>query len=165
MLEFINAIKAYPNISFIITKSNADKGGDVINSILDREEKKISNIYVFASLGAKRYLSLMKYAEFVIGNSSSGIVETPAMHIPTVNIGDRQKGRLQSESTINCGTSCKEIIGAIEKAMSSEMKSIAAKVESPYGDGNAVEKMTDIILETIKHPIDLKKKFYNLKVD
>jgi GDP/UDP-N,N'-diacetylbacillosamine 2-epimerase (hydrolysing) len=165
MMEFINAIKAYSNISFVITKSNADKGGDVINSILDREEKKVSNLYVFASLGAKRYLSLMKYAEFVIGNSSSGIVETPAMHIPTVNIGDRQKGRLQSESTINCGTSCKEIIDAIEKALSLEMKSIAVKVESPYGDGNAAEKMTEIILETIKHPIDLKKKFYNLKVD
>lgn len=160
ILNFVNAMKLFPGVQFIITKANADKGGELINSILDREAGEIPNIHVFSSLGTKRYLSIMKYAEFVIGNSSSGIVEAPALHVPTVNIGDRQKGRLQSESTINCGTGLEEIASAIRKAMSPEMKRIADKVVSPYGDGRAAERMTKIVLEAMERRVDLKKHFY-----
>ena len=101
-------------MEFIITKSNADQGGARINKLLEYAEKEIENLHVFTSLGVRRYLSLMKYAEFVLGNSSSGIIETPAFRIPTVNIGNRQKGRLQSESIINCKSDKDSIIIAMK---------------------------------------------------
>jgi GDP/UDP-N,N'-diacetylbacillosamine 2-epimerase (hydrolysing) len=163
--EFIEALKSYPDIEFIITKSNADQGGLRINNMLSDAEKNISNLHVFASLGARRYLSLMKHAEFVIGNSSSGIIEAPTFHIPTVNIGDRQKGRLQTESIINCKTDKGSIIDAIRLALSQEMRDICAKVVSPYGDGTAAEKIAKKSVEIVlSENINLKKKFYDLEV-
>ena len=161
--EFLAAIKAFPDLQFIVTKSNADQGGARINELLDEAEDKIKNLQVFTSLGIHRYLSLMKYAEFVLGNSSSGIIETPAFHVPTVNIGDRQRGRLQSESIINCGVSANEIIIAINRACSKEHKALCRRVVSPYGDGYAAEHIAKIVKDTvIDGRIDLKKKFYDL---
>ncbi len=163
MEEFLDSIRRFPDIQFIVTKSNADQGGAKINELLDTAEGMIDNMHVFTSLGIRRYLSLMKYAEFVLGNSSSGIIETPTFHIPTVNIGDRQKGRLQSESIINCGSRKKDICEAIRIALSDEHKHICKRIRSPYGDGHAAVQIaqtsTDIVL---KGNINLKKKFYDL---
>lgn len=161
--DFLDAIKLFPDIKFIITKSNADLGGAKINELLDKAEKEIDNLHVFTSLGVRRYLSLMKYAEFVLGNSSSGIIETPAFKIPTVNIGDRQRGRLQSESIVNCGTDKMSIVDAISRAMSREHKEICKCVISPYGDGHSAERIAKKVVEVVTNGrIDLKKKFYNL---
>lgn len=161
--EFLSAIGSFPKIQFIVTKSNADQGGSRINELLVEAEPKIENMHVFTSLGVRRYLSLMKHAEFVLGNSSSGIIETPAFQVPTVNIGDRQKGRIQSESIINCGTSADEIIEAIHKVLSDEYKAICRTVVSPYGDGHAAERIAKKAVETVLNGrIDLKKKFYDL---
>ena len=158
---FLEAIKAYPELQFIVTKSNADQGGARINQLLD--EAEIDNLHVYSSLGTRRYLSLMRYAEFVLGNSSSGIIETPAFHVPTVNIGDRQRGRLQSKSIINCGPGLEEIIGAINKAMSEAHHKICDNIISPYGDGHAAEQIAIKIVEVIgAGPIDLKKRFYDI---
>ena len=105
----------------------------------------------------------MKYSEFVLGNSSSGIIETPAFGIPTVNIGDRQRGRLQSESIINCGESSEEIVSAINKAIDVEFKQKCKEVISPYGDGHAAENIAKMIFEVVTNrKIDLKKKFYDM---
>lgn len=162
--EFLEAIKAYPQIEFIVTKSNADQGGAEINRLLDLADKEIDNLHVYPSLGVKRYLSLMKCAEFVLGNSSSGIIETPAFGVPTINIGDRQRGRLQSESIINCDTNKESICQAIDKAVSESFREICRKVESPYGDGHASERIAKKIYEVVlNETIDLKKKFYDLK--
>lgn len=162
--EFLNAIKTFPDIQFIVTKSNADQGGARINELLDKADKEIENLHVFTSLGIRRYLSLMKYAEFVLGNSSSGIIETPAFHVPTVNIGDRQRGRLQSESVINCGTSAEEIVEAIRKARTDDHKEVCRNVISPYGNGRAAEHIAETTVKTVLNErIDLKKKFYDLK--
>lgn len=162
--EFIEAIKAFPEIEFIVTKSNADMGGALINSLLDEAETRVNNLHVFTSLGVVRYLSLMKYSEFVLGNSSSGIIETPAFRVPTVNIGDRQRGRLQSESIINCGEDRDSISKAIAKAISEEFRQLCKGVVSPYGDGHAAEQIAAKIYETVAAgEIDLKKKFYDLK--
>lgn len=161
--EFIKAIKAFPEIQFIVTKSNADQGGARINELLDKANDATENIHVFTSLGVRRYLSLMKYSEFVLGNSSSGIIETPAFGIPTVNIGDRQRGRLQSESIINCGESSEEIVSAINKAIDVEFKQKCKEVISPYGDGHAAENIAKMIFEVVTNrKIDLKKKFYDM---
>lgn len=160
----LEAVKAFPQIQFITTKSNADQGGLRINELLDAAAEKIDNLHVFASLGARRYLSLMRHAEFVLGNSSSGIIETPALKVPTVNIGNRQRGRLQSESIINCDESSCGIIEAVEKALSPEHKELCRKVVSPYGDGRSGELIAQKAIETvINGGIDLKKKFYDIK--
>lgn len=161
--EFVKAIKYFPDIQFIVTKSNADQGGARINELLDAVESQIDNMRIFTSLGVRRYLSLMRYAEFVLGNSSSGIIETPAFHVPTVNIGDRQKGRLQSESIINCGVTASEIAEAITEVMSPQHKETCRNVVSPYGDGHAGVRIAKKTVEVIQNEtIDLKKKFYDL---
>lgn len=162
--SFLTAIKSFPELEFIITKSNADQGGAHINELLDRANNEIKNVHVFHSLGLTRYLSLMKYAEFVLGNSSSGIIETPAFKVPTVNIGDRQRGRLQAGSIINCKSDAQSIIDAINKAMGAEFRKKCRNVMSLYGDGHAAEKIAAKIIEVVrKDKIDLKKKFYDCK--
>ena len=162
--SFLTAIQAFPELQFIVTKSNADQGGAKINALLDKAAEKINNLHVFTSLGIRRYLSLMKYAEFVFGNSSSGIIETPAFHVPTVNIGDRQRGRLQSASIINCAADSSSIVEAINKAMSAGHKAVCKTVISPYGDGHAGEQIAAKIFETVMGGgIDLKKRFFDLE--
>lgn len=161
--EFLSAVKSFHDLQFIVTKSNADQGGARINELLDEAERQIDNLHVFTSLGVKKYLSLMKYSEFVLGNSSSGIIETPVFHVPTVNIGDRQKGRLQSESIINCGTVKEQMIEAINKALSYEHRQVCQNVISPYGDGHAAEQIAEKTIDVIMNKnIDLKKKFYEI---
>lgn len=163
--EFLSAISLFPELTFIITKSNSDQGGSRINALLDEAERKMQNIHVFASLGVRRYLSLMRHSEFVLGNSSSGIIETPAFHIPTVNIGDRQRGRLQSESIINCASDKESIVKAIRCAISKEHRELCKKVVSPYGSGHAAVKIARKSVETVlNNRINLKKKFYNIDI-
>lgn len=162
--SFLDALKSFSDIQFILTKSNADQGGARINQLLDKAGKEIPNIHVFASLGIRRYLSLMRHSDFVLGNSSSGIIEAPSFHIPTVNIGDRQRGRLQADSIINCGKETDEIINAIHAALSTEFKERCRLVVSPYGDGNSAKRIADKIFEIVNRGgIDLKKKFFDLK--
>lgn len=164
--SFLGAIKAFPELQFIVTQSNADHGGARINELLDEAEKEIDNLHVYTSLGERRYLSLMKYAEFVLGNSSSGIIETPAFHVPTVNIGDRQRGRLQSESIINCDEDTNSIVQAINKAITADFKTICNRVISPYGDGHAAEKVAKKIYEVFSEgKMDLKKKFFDIEAN
>ena len=160
---FLEAVRSFPELTFIVTKSNADQGGARINELLDEADKEIPNLHVFTSLGVRRYLSLMKHAEFVLGNSSSGIIEAPAFGIPTVNIGDRQRGRLQSESIVNCASDTESIMHAVEIACSREHREKSKKVISPYGAGDAGIKTAAKILETLQNgEIDLKKRFYDL---
>ena len=160
---FLSAIRSMPELQFIVTKSNADRGGARINELLDEAAKETGNLHVFTSLGVKRYLGLMKHAEFVLGNSSSGIIETPAFHIPTVNIGDRQKGRLRAETVVDCGDTAEEILAAIRKAMSGEHRKTCAAAANPYGSGNAAERIAEKSFEAVRSGnIDLKKKFYDL---
>lgn len=164
IVEFINVIKAYPNLNFIVTKSNSDQGGYFINKLLDKYEKEIPNIYVYTSLGIKRYLSLMKYCEFVLGNSSSGIIEAPILKVPTINIGDRQKGRLQCESIVNCESDATSIKKAIEKVLNKKYKEICKNMDLPYGNGHTSEEIVEISMKCLDYNIDIKKTFYNIKV-
>lgn len=101
--EVLSAIDCFEDLQVIFTKANSDTGGRIINYLIDEYVRKNSNRCIaFSSLGQVRYLSAMKYCSFVIGNSSSGILEAPVLNKPTINIGDRQKGRIQLESIINC---------------------------------------------------------------
>lgn len=143
---------------YLITKANADAGGDVVNTMFEDFANRTENVKLVASLGMLKYLSAVKYSAFVLGNSSSGIIEAPALGTPTVNIGDRQKGRLMPETVINCENKVSDILSAMATA-----EDIVHRPSYLYGDGTASKKMTQIIKEFLqKEKIDLKKKFYDM---
>jgi GDP/UDP-N,N'-diacetylbacillosamine 2-epimerase (hydrolysing) len=116
----------------------------------------------FISLGQLRYLSAIQYMDAVIGNSSSGIVEVPAFKKPTINIGDRQKGRIMGASIINCEPNKPDIIDAIKKAISEDFKKGLNDVENPYGEGGASLKIKEILKNVSLENI-LKKQFYDIQ--
>lgn len=156
--EFCEAIKECRNIKFLLTMANADKGGGCINQIISDYALENDNIIMINNLGTRNYLSAIKYARFVIGNSSSGIIEAPALGTPTVNVGDRQKGRIMAETIVNCIDKKGDIISAIHKAESMEHKSVTL-----YGDGNTSIKIVEIIKSFLSNKkINLKKGFYSI---
>ncbi len=162
-MELLSAMKACSEIFFIVTKANADAEGRTINEILTEGAKDADNIVVVDSLGLQCYLSAVKSAKFVMGNSSSGISEVPSFKIPTINIGDRQRGRAQCKSIINCVPAKDEIIRAIEKACSREFAEEIADVVNPYGDGNSSEMIVNTIAKAVlENQIDLMKSFYEI---
>ena len=130
----------------IFTKANADVGGRLINKMIDEYvEKRPDKSIVFTSLGQLRYLSALQYIDAVVGNSSSGIVEAPSFKVATINIGDRQKGRVKAQSTLDIGVGAKEIVSAFNKINTSEFKTMLAKVTNPYGQGNSSRQVVDIL--------------------
>lgn len=162
--EVLEAISKFEDIHFICTKANADMNGRIINTIIEKYSKEYNNIHLYDSLGMRRYLSALKYAEFVIGNSSSGLIEAPSFRIPTINIGDRQKGRIQAESIINCRPNTNEIIEAVEKALSSAYRTGLMQMSNPYGDGNTSDKIVQITSDfLLNDKFDIKKTFYDLQ--
>jgi GDP/UDP-N,N'-diacetylbacillosamine 2-epimerase (hydrolysing) len=163
--ELFSAMNNFPNIYFVITKANADDGGYEINELLDEYETndETGRIKVFASLGLLRYLSAMKYCDFVLGNSSSGIIEAPSLGIPTVNIGDRQAGRIQAESIINSLPKSDEIICAIKTALDSKFQHTLRNVVNPYGKGDTSKKIFDILLDFLdSDTFSVRKKFFDI---
>lgn len=163
MNELFGALDAFPELKFIVTGANADAGGERVNALWEEYAGQRQNVLFTDSLGALRYLSALRYCEMVIGNSSSGIIEAPSFGIPTVNIGDRQKGRIQADSVLNTAENIEEIRRGICLALSEDMKKKAAGTVNPYGDGKTSEKITQILQrEWNQRTIDLKKKFYDL---
>jgi GDP/UDP-N,N'-diacetylbacillosamine 2-epimerase (hydrolysing) len=161
----LEVCECYKDMKFIFTKANADASGRIINQRIEDFVKKNDNAIVFTSLGMIRYLSALKYCDMVIGNSSSGLVEAPSFGIPTINIGDRQRGRLQADSVINCEPIKKDIEKAIQLALTKEFKKKAKNTINPYGNGKTsckiVEKIKDFL---INDKVNLKKKFYDCEV-
>ncbi len=131
------------NVQFVISKANADYGGSQINAFWDNAVENNRDKYkLYTSLGQRRYLSFMRQASGVLGNSSSGIVEAPFIGIPVVNIGDRQKGRHLCKNVIQCDRNFEEILGAVNK-MQCQLK----MVDTYYGDGHTAEKVIAHIKE------------------
>ena len=140
--ELLSALDAYPAASVVFTKSNSDTDGRIINELIDAYVRKNpGRAKAFVTLGQLRYLSLMRHADVVIGNSSSGLIEAPAMKKATINIGDRQRGRLKCTSIIDCGDTRLEIELAIGRALSMEFQSALRQTQSPYGSGGASDKV------------------------
>lgn len=161
----LSACDAHPEMQFIFTKANSDAHGRVINQMIDDYACKHENAIGFESLGMLRYLSALKYARMVIGNSSSGLIEVPSFHIPTINIGDRQKGRIQGETVINCAPEKDAILKAIDKANASDFRLSIQDAVNPYGDGGTSGKMIEVITDFLmNNRIDLKKQFYDIEV-
>ncbi|MDB5810220.1 MAG: UDP-N-acetylglucosamine 2-epimerase [Betaproteobacteria bacterium] len=144
----------------IFTRPNADTGGRILNRMIDRFVANHSNAHVYASLGQQLYLSLLKVTDVMAGNSSSGLYEAPSFGTATVNIGDRQKGRLQARSVINCRPVHKEIAAALRAALKRKRAAIA----NPYGDGNSSRRIFRE-LKKIRSPATLvKKRFMDLTI-
>lgn len=161
--ELILAMKEHKEINFIVTLSNADLYGETINKMFIESGQKYNNIYCYSSLGIERYLSILKNAVFIMGNSSSGIIEAPSLKVPTINIGDRQKGRLRAYSVIDCEAKLQEINVAISKALSEEFREKVKETFNPYEQGNTSEKIVSTIKEfLLEDKINLKKHFFDV---
>lgn len=148
-----------PDIGLIITGANADPAGDAINLRWADFAAKHENAAVFSSLGQQRYYSLMRLADAVVGNSSSGLYEAPSFGTPTVNIGDRQKGRPRAASVIDCPAETAAIRQALETALTRGKRI----VENPYGDGKAAERIVGVLANTEPTGALLRKFFHDLE--
>lgn len=157
----LSALDQLEEVTLIFTKPNSDKDGAIIRSqidvyVADHAHKAIA----FDSLGQKRYLSALQFMDVVVGNSSSGIIEVPLFKIPTINIGDRQKGRLMPKSIINCLPKETDIKNALNKAFTTEFLESITDLKSDYGTGTATNQIM-AILNSEPWP-QIKKSFFDL---
>lgn len=162
LIELLVVLDTFSNYKIIFTKPNADNEGRIIIKLLN-EYCRVNpdRTALFESLGNLGYLSALKYSEMMIGNSSSGILEMPYFKKPTVNIGDRQKGRIFSKSILQCAPQRKSIINAINKGLSEEFQKVCSNNELLYGNGHTAKKIKKILLQ--KNYDDLiPKDFYDL---
>jgi GDP/UDP-N,N'-diacetylbacillosamine 2-epimerase (hydrolysing) len=159
ILDFLNSLT---DTHFIFTHANSDKNGRVINQMIEEfvnDTKKIS--IAFKSLGQLRYLSALKHMDLVLGNSSSGICEVPSFNIPTINVGDRQKGRILSESVIQTEPNISDLSHAFAKATDSSYLEKIKNQKQLYGSGNAAEKIMSVL--RLQTDNDLKKAFHDIQ--
>ena len=159
--NILTALDELTDTALIFTHANSDKNGRIINRMITEYVSSHKDKAVeFKSLGQLRYLSALQYVDFVIGNSSSGILEVPAFYIPTINIGDRQKGRICNESVINSNNSLEDIKKSITFALDKTFREKIQQQELLYGNGTAAGKILQIIKE--HNHISIKKSFYNI---
>jgi GDP/UDP-N,N'-diacetylbacillosamine 2-epimerase (hydrolysing) len=164
-IQFRNLLHALDKLDethLIFTKANADTDGRIINEMIDKYvATHSSKAIAHTSLGQLRYLSAMQYIDGVVGNSSSGLLEVPSFRIGTINIGDRQRGRIKAKSVIDCQPTTEDIQAALTKLFSASFKEQLNHVINPYGVGGTAEKIVEIIRS---YPLDniLKKQFYDL---
>jgi GDP/UDP-N,N'-diacetylbacillosamine 2-epimerase (hydrolysing) len=158
----LNVLDELKNVKMIFTKANADTDGRVINQLIDEYvARNNAKAIAFTSLGQLRYLSSLQYMDAVIGNSSSGILEVPSFGKATVNIGDRQRGRIKAASVIDCEPEYNSIQKAIELALDPDFQLRIRSIENPYGKANASERIVDI-LKKVQLDELLKKQFFDL---
>ena len=158
----LSALSEMQDANIIFTLGNADAGGKQINeAITSFANNNRTNTRVETSLGQVRYISALKAADIVVGNSSSGIVEAPSAGTVVVNIGDRQRGRLRSNNIIDVLNTQSEILSAIEKGLSMEMQNLAKHVLSPFGTPGASGRIFEVIKNFDLREI-LKKQFFDL---
>jgi UDP-hydrolysing UDP-N-acetyl-D-glucosamine 2-epimerase len=156
----LEAIDALPRgITKWITRPNADPGGEVLDLMIDRWSSGRDDVHVFASLGQLRYLSLMARVDAVVGNSSSGLYEAPSLGIPTVNVGDRQQGRLAASSVISCNATIPAVTNGIMRALSLDVSGVV----NPYGDGNSAPRIAEILRSLPSRDVLLSKRFHEVR--
>lgn len=160
--ELLAAIDELAETNIILTKANSDTDGKVINAMCDEYvAKNPGKAVVFASLGQLRYLSALLYVDAVVGNSSSGLLEAPSFKIGTINIGDRQKGRLRAQSVIDCDPERGSIKAALARLYTKDFQEALKDVSNPYGEGGATEQIIQILRKTDLR-CNLKKEFFDL---
>jgi GDP/UDP-N,N'-diacetylbacillosamine 2-epimerase (hydrolysing) len=162
--ELLNALDSLKDTHIIFTKANSDTDGRIINSMID--EYIANNPYKsvgFTSLGQLRYLSSLQYVDAMVGNSSSGLLEAPSFKKGTINIGDRQKGRIKADSVIDCKPTKEEILNAFDKLYSEDFQNSLQNITNPYGEGSPALKIVKILKSTNLDNI-LKKSFYDIDI-
>jgi len=159
MKELLEALATLKETKLIFTLPNSDTDGRILFQMIENFVKEQPNTKAFTSLGQVRYLSCIKYVDGVVGNSSSGLAEVPSFKKATINIGDRQRGRLKADSVIDCEPNKKSINNAIQKLYSTEFQEKLDTVKNPYGSGGASEALVNI-LESESLDGILKKTFY-----
>lgn len=161
-MQLLDALDTLINTHIIFTKANSDTDGRIINKLIDDYvNKNPSKSVAFASLGQLRFLSALQFVDGVVGNSSSGLAEAPSFKIGTINIGDRQKGRIKASSVIDAEPNYQSILKAIEYLYSDSFKKTLITTKNPYGEGSASNKIIQIIKNTSLKDI-LKKSFFDL---
>ncbi len=161
MTELLCALEPLKDTRLIFTMPNADTGGRVLFDMIERFVAEHSNARAYTSLGQLRYLSCIRHVDGVIGNSSSGLAEVPSFRRGTVNIGDRQRGRLKAESVIDCAPNRHSIADALERLYSPAFQSALKTVRNPYGEGGASEKVLQVLRDFPLESV-LKKSFHDL---
>lgn len=161
MGELLAALTGLPDTKLIFTLPNADPGGRVLGGMIERFVATTPNAHAFASLGTQRYLSCLAQVDGVIGNSSSGLLEAPTFRKGTINIGDRQRGRLRAASVIDCAATREAIADALRRLYSPEFQACLSGVVSPYGEGGASQKVVEV-LKTVPLGGIIKKSFHDL---
>ena len=160
--EFLDALDQFKDLKVIFTMPNSDTGRDAIALAVENYVEKHSNrAKAYTSLGLRRYLSTLQFVKAAVGNSSSGIIEVPSFGIPTLNIGDRQKGRLASKSVVNCGTSKDEVIAGLKLCLSEEMHKAAKTYENPYAKPDTANLIYQELKNVVLAGLNLKT-FYDL---
>ena len=161
--ELLDALDQLKETNIIFTKANSDTDGQIINEMIDNfvSTRKKNNI-AFYSLGQLKYLSTLQFVDGVVGNSSSGITEAPLFKIGTINIGNRQKGRIMPISVINCKNNKADILNAIDNLYSKDFQPQLKKIENIFGNGKTSSKILKILKNTVINNI-VKKKFYDIK--
>jgi GDP/UDP-N,N'-diacetylbacillosamine 2-epimerase (hydrolysing) len=163
--ELLDAVDELKNTNIIFTKTNSDPGGREINQMIDKYIDKYPKKSVgFISLGQLRYLSALQYVDAVVGNSSSGILEAPSFKIGTLNLGDRQEGRIKAESVIDCQIDKKDILKSFKKIYSKNFQKKLQNVSNPYMNGLPSKKIIKV-LKNLKLQNILKKKFFQIDFD
>lgn len=150
------------DVGMIFTKANSDTDGRIINLMIDDFVANHHNAIAFTSMGQLRYLSTMQYVNGVVGNSSSGLGEAPSFKVGTINIGDRQKGRIKASSVIDCLPQKEDILKAFEKLFSSSFQAKLPSTINPYGEGGSAKKTKEILKEIDLNQI-IKKEFWDIK--
>ena len=159
--ELLYSIINLKNTKVIFTKANADTDGSVINKMIDKFVSFNENSIAFKSMGQLNYLSTMQFVDAVVGNSSSGLLEAPSLNIPTINIGDRQKGRIKANSVISCPPVQEDITNAFQKIYSEDFLNIVSQSNNPYGNGGSSKMIFDVIKNFDLEGV-IKKSFYDL---
>lgn len=162
--ELLDAIDELEETNIIFTKANSDTDGRVINQMIDEYVSKHTHKSIgFISLGQLRYLSALQFVDAVVGNSSSGLLEAPSFNIGTINIGDRQKGRIKASSVIDCKPKKNSVLNAFEKLYLKDFQENIKNTINPYGNGCVSRKIIQNIKKVNLEKI-LKKSFYDLKI-
>lgn len=161
MQELLCALDTLEDTRLIFTMPNADPGGRELSEMVQRYVASHPNARAYTSLGQLRYLSCIRHVDGVVGNSSSGLIEAPALRKGTINIGERQRGRLKAGSVIDCPTDRASIVTALKRLYSSDFQAQLSHVRNPYGEAGACARIVEV-LES--HPLDsiLKKSFKDL---
>jgi len=162
LIELLNVLNSIDDVKLVFTKANADTSGRIVNQMIDAYvTSHPDNSVLWTSLGQRKYLSVLKHVDGIVGNSSSGIIEAPSLKTGTINIGDRQRGRIRAASVIDCEPSASSIKLALERLFTPAFQEVLDGVKNPHGSGDVSGK---IVNQLQRYSLDniAKKSFFDL---